>query len=1089
MSTTSILQSGDIKYRAILRKHVVHWATTDPPYYLATDIPQLYSGDSSTVTSTTVTAATLTASAAAWDDDQHIGMWVEMLSGTAKGKFYRITANSATKITIDSDFWDLVSDGVLVGDTFKVSNILLGVTQFPRVQRSRGMLAASIALEIANDTGQYGAQLREMDLIECRHQILSASETGGEITVGYFFVDSIDDPGVGTISIQGRDAMKLGLLDRWTGVLQGDFIWEPVTATNRTTATPCAVMAGTDKVTSTNGDWYIFTHTKASGAASAALKRLAKTINWVQNPLPQLWRSANTNATVTTASDVDLPLQENKVVIYFGNGEVWINKTYYDGWSATTPNIKISYHRFATYFDNLTGAATGVSTTIVTDTNRAFTVDGLIGATLRFTSGTCRFRKFTISANTATTITLNTDVAALGATTGDIYEVVDCNAPHWRIVDMALACGFQARDSAKPFYIASPSALLLARRPSNVQRYNGTLYTNSVAVMTENTFLLESRIIETGTVTEITATILTNSAKSWSTDEHINRYIEITSGTANGNYYAITDSAATTLTSAGSTMSADGVAVGNTYQIVSYQGLPICGGAGHYVAIGGAAQFRNVKVKVLRAGVGSTLVVEYMSSTTSNWAAFTALTHRFVDGTSGMTVTGDQTLSWNVPPDWVPHNLSGTGGGNAWWIRIRETTGAPSTQPMIGDIRLADLTTAHQPEVVEVDDNRKHFEVLETYREKADVPENYLWRVNRNGQLSIGTVEQASGATYTMDTFTSMVRENSDANLYTSVRYRGTSFSRANLCQDDGTGINTVVITDLNAAAKTSDSAANINVLIDGSNQPVGVQNSNGKYKWQNLLYDGDLFKVDLGAQQTGIDEIVVYFYATPSGYWAGNAQPFYASQLFMIHTSDDDVTYAPIEKVVNCYTWFPAGLYSGWVHGWNATFATNLVASGGKGVFRVTSRTAGNWDAEFRYLKFRNVGCGYRNTPYLYEIEVYGNKELIATKTIGTDKPFDTTEWVNLKRRLRNRTYILPSPDEGAVTTQSVEERALLLLREVSRQYDTLQISGIRPDADLYDTVALSRKPLGILSKNFFLEDMTMGPQGNISGTLVAYR
>jgi len=72
----------------------------------------------------------------------------------------------------------------------------------------------------------------------------------------------------------------------------------------------------------------------------------------------------------------------------------------------------------------------------------------------------------------------------------------------------------------------------------------------------------------TGTVTSITETVLTDSTKSWSTNEHRYRTLVITSGAATGNRYTIDANDSTSLTLTGDTLVSDGVQVGDDYAIV-----------------------------------------------------------------------------------------------------------------------------------------------------------------------------------------------------------------------------------------------------------------------------------------------------------------------------------------------------------------------------------------------------------------------------------------------------------------------------------------------------------------------------------------
>ncbi len=71
----------------------------------------------------------------------------------------------------------------------------------------------------------------------------------------------------------------------------------------------------------------------------------------------------------------------------------------------------------------------------------------------------------------------------------------------------------------------------------------------------------------TGAVTTITETVLTDSGETWTVDEHINRTLVITSGLAIGNMYQIDDNTADTLTCTGETMVSDGVAISDNFEI------------------------------------------------------------------------------------------------------------------------------------------------------------------------------------------------------------------------------------------------------------------------------------------------------------------------------------------------------------------------------------------------------------------------------------------------------------------------------------------------------------------------------------------
>jgi len=91
-SNTTTVQTVSLKYPAITGS-----ATSDPP---------------------DDTTGLLTDTGAAYAIDEWIGYWLEMTSGTASGKRYRINDSSATTLTCTDD--NLYSDGVRSGDTYKI---------------------------------------------------------------------------------------------------------------------------------------------------------------------------------------------------------------------------------------------------------------------------------------------------------------------------------------------------------------------------------------------------------------------------------------------------------------------------------------------------------------------------------------------------------------------------------------------------------------------------------------------------------------------------------------------------------------------------------------------------------------------------------------------------------------------------------------------------------------------------------------------------------------------------------------------------------------------------------------------------------
>ncbi len=100
-----------------------------------------------------------------------------------------------------------------------------------------------------------------------------------------------------------------------------------------------------------------------------------------------------------------------------------------------------------------------------------------------------------------------------------------------------------------------------ADSPENETLWNGVRY------FLEGLAILGYSTGNTGAVTTITETVLTDSGETWTVDEHINRTLVMTSGLAIGNMYQIDDNTADTLTCTGDTMVSDGVAIGDDFEI------------------------------------------------------------------------------------------------------------------------------------------------------------------------------------------------------------------------------------------------------------------------------------------------------------------------------------------------------------------------------------------------------------------------------------------------------------------------------------------------------------------------------------------
>ncbi len=90
---------------------------------------------------------------------------------------------------------------------------------------------------------------------------------------------------------------------------------------------------------------------------------------------------------------------------------------------------------------------------------------------------------------------------------------------------------------------------------------------------------------------------------------------------------------------------------------------------------GHAEQFGRLKLELSTVGTGGFGVTwEYWDG--DSWEALSGV----VDGTSALTATGDNTVSWTIPGDWATRTDGGL--GPFYYIRVRYTSGTMSTVPL-----------------------------------------------------------------------------------------------------------------------------------------------------------------------------------------------------------------------------------------------------------------------------------------------------------------------------------------------------------------------------------------------------------------------
>jgi hypothetical protein len=93
-----------------------------------------------------------------------------------------------------------------------------------------------------------------------------------------------------------------------------------------------------------------------------------------------------------------------------------------------------------------------------------------------------------------------------------------------------------------------------------------------------------------------------------------------------------------------------------------------------YFAVGYTSTFGALKINLSTAGTVGTLTWEYWNG--SAWAALTGVT----DGTTGLTTSGTNSLTFTVPSDWAAQSLNGS--ASLYYVRARVLT-AFTVDPLI----------------------------------------------------------------------------------------------------------------------------------------------------------------------------------------------------------------------------------------------------------------------------------------------------------------------------------------------------------------------------------------------------------------------
>lgn len=178
----------------------------------------------------------------------------------------------------------------------------------------------------------------------------------------------------------------------------------------------------------------------------------------------------------------------------------------------------------------------------------------------------------------------------------------------------------------------------------------------------------------------------------------------------------------------------------------------------------------------------------------------------------------------------------------------------------------------------------------------------------------------------------------------------------------------------------------------------------------------------------------------------------------------------------------------------WRAlcTPATGItIDQSGTREYRFSTSDAG-WQNSWQLIRLRCVqpdgsvshaSGNIRGTASVTEIQVFGSKEISTTIYVGEQAPFSGAAYQNLRRRYGRRLHVLSEIDYSANTDASITARANQYLREISSLFPALTIDEVRPNARLFETVAVTQATWGYSARPFLITAVTVneGPVASL--------
>lgn len=1035
MSIETLLAARTVEVADDIYVVELYVPSSDPPYHDDADLPTFEGGVVGSATGETVT---LSLARRAIDPDDRTDDYRQNLGSTGDqiGRWMIVrTGTLAGNVylitgsgsdTITCDGHDLSS--LSSGDVVVIADrVRVGSI---RCNRDIDSLSAGFNATLDWDGDPNSARMvRSASWIYWRQLWSGNGETDSWRDVGWFQIASPPralNPDP-DLSMTGNDILRQLSIQPWTGAFQPDVIEAHQRATD-TAGARCVVLKVVDESSDDDGMYRFFD----SPESTEALVLVNHTSSWCVLPPPVIYASADDNDTIS-AGDRLIPAGQG-IDLKYGTGEVRVQaKTWNDLVDEGFAYVKAQYSRYATYLDQTAGTSTDVTTTTLTDTTRSGALAwptlgvGLDGMTLRITSGLARGKTFTIASNTANSITATESLTDAGVATGDDYEVHAINDPRRIVEDLLLATDFQCRDADRALYVAELDEVLVPGYAEQVLYYNGSTYTDLSDEVQDETSS-DDTLANSGDILYV---------------GHPNRYL-----------------------------------------------IP--------------------KLWLTTPWTSGAVVIEYWNGSTWTTGELTG----FVDGTSELTQTGAVHLP--LLNDWRPTTVNG--GAAAYFLRWR-CTSAPSNALGLSAIEILGRPSAPPPSEAEWmeaqdEDDRKPADVLQQLRSNGLIPPNWILYVDRQGVVQGKEIVQAETADWTFDVKFRAEDLPDENAIRTGVLVRGQSYNTDNIAVRD-TGVTIEQSTELQAkitagsvvvGTSNDHSEHSLYGIISNvdlrehesiaNGQLAGVPSdwetpdTSGpqlRLRWgyatsenashQRSLDNTPLWIVDLGQAYADISEVAIVI-DNGAHPWMNRAQTHAGDKpIFALEVSTDKSTWLPLCDAA----------------------AATAIREQGKLSEYIFSDGDSRFQRSWRYLRKKCVIGGWitqgrtagqvRESGQVVVLKIRRSGELQRTLWLGEEAPFTADAYTNMRRRYRRRLAIDGVVDPSADTDDKVLARARKRLREWLAASNDRTLDGIRPDADLFDSVEVTQTEFGITAENHLITSLTIDGGGQCSAVMRNYR